>query len=242
MLSRIPRKNSTYACAVAFALIELLVVISIIGLLMSMLLPAIRMVRTAAQGSVCMNNLRQIATAFHAYANDNEDYFPPFANGSNPTNCLFRFYPNLLDDAGLLNVPQWKDQSYGSAIVGVWKCPAVTTANIQWGGGYGMIEDGNGGNHASGYLKSVVRSKTTRSSSRLLISDAENNQGAGAYKTWASSSCPLCAGTWLNRRRPAARHASGRSTNVCFVDGHVALVGWYDLEANIDDVWSHLSQ
>lgn len=55
-----------------FTLIELLVVIAIIALLLAIFVPVIRTARERGQRVVCLSNLRQLTTAWIAYADDHD--------------------------------------------------------------------------------------------------------------------------------------------------------------------------
>ena len=99
-----------------FTLIELLVVISIIGVLISLLLPAVQSAREAARRAQCVNNLKQIGIALFNYENSIGVFPPGYIDyQNNPNNT-----PDLDQGSGwgwaAMSLPFLEQQPLYSAI------------------------------------------------------------------------------------------------------------------------------
>lgn len=107
-----------------FTLIELLVVISIIALLISILLPALRQARNTANAIKCATGLKQISVAAMLYTNDFHDYLPPAQSPADGTLKYELLICNYLsyDLAYLQSIRQRADRDTKPSLV--YFCPS----------------------------------------------------------------------------------------------------------------------
>lgn len=135
-----------------FTLVELLVVITIIGILIALLLPAVQAAREAARRMQCGNNLKQICLALHGY-HESKNCFPPGDVGddvaASSLGAFVMLLPqlelgNLYDQINWQNPPannnwsgpqMWWDDPRNRVVIGtrppVLVCPSDTEPPIE---------------------------------------------------------------------------------------------------------------
>ena len=92
-----------------FTLIELLVVIAIIAILMGILIPTLRKVRSQARAVVCQSNLRQWGILFYTYTEDHDGkwfYHPPESAVSSKYDWYIQMWSYWYDKRDIFLCPE----------------------------------------------------------------------------------------------------------------------------------------
>ena len=196
-----------------FTLIELLVVIAIIGILASMLLPALSMARKAARKSSCVGNLKQCGLSLNAYSNDYNDYYPINRYGSGDTKSR---WSRILIEGSYAPEPKagaktmfccTEQASQGSLNIsaGIWRTDDKVGPLYAYNT-YGMRMNTVGG----GKISSVIRNNKGYADN-YLIADS-----------WSSGDCQMYY-IGYNDKKINIVHSG--VANILFIDGHVKGYG-----------------
>ena len=189
-----------------FTLIELLTVIGVIGILMSILLPALSKANGRAHQINCSSNLRQLQMSFMMYANDHRNRMPPYVSnstylhaGTNWARYTFPYY----NDVRLLDCP--------SSIQGA---PPPTTEGLHlYDGNYAWNYDG------TQYNRGPIHVCIGQPSEGYLVFDSGDQCVIYGANNWENLMEELDL-DFDSRAEGTNRHND--KTNIAFVDGHVA--------------------
>jgi prepilin-type N-terminal cleavage/methylation domain-containing protein/prepilin-type processing-associated H-X9-DG protein len=201
----------------AFTLIELLVVVAIIGVIASLLLPAVATVQGMAKATQCSSNLRQIGVGFVAYAGDNDDFLASIAViGAGTTHRWSELIAPYIGasskvDGSGVNVVNLK----GTVLTG---CPIWKDVK-SWTLGYGMSYYPNRPDQMTAHSRMDYRnadpggvhfnySRLTYPSGRALVAEG--------HDYWTQSAGYVSVPSRMQRHRGGM--------NVLFFDSHVARV------------------
>ncbi len=90
----------------AFTLVEMMVVLVIIGILITLLLPALARTRETGRSTVCLNNLHEIGIGLQIYVQDNQNHLPVMYDRStnNPVAPGATLDVTLLPYIGISNI------------------------------------------------------------------------------------------------------------------------------------------
>ena len=195
-----------------FTMIELLVVISIIGILTTILLPSLQKARKAAIAKVCLSNLKQVGLAAYSYSIDNRDLFVA-----------------RIDLPGINNYDNWwanvmYENNYLPINKAVMTCPSLPVQN-DWetndfkSRAYGIARD-KGGSKRDAYI--IDSDRNMYVNSPLVESPSEFFYYAdSAHDVGGALEQPIVF-FWHNLSDDQNIHTRHNdAANVWFIDGHV---------------------
>ena len=212
-------------------------IIAIIGILASLLLPALFRAKSAAHKAVCINNQRQIGIARQLYANDNDGFLILHSLSGRPWGySLCVGY--LGRDTDLFECPSEKRiprlVAMGEARPGSWGWGYQQNSN-------GMGRDRSWGISGPSWEGPALRESAVASPSRMIVqadgssfgmrNGLNSVTGFGPELPFRLGVRPPFSGLFVHpwyRELTVARRHSGQA-NILFADGHVGSESLHEM-------------
>ncbi len=221
----------------AFTLIELLVVISIIAVLLSILMPALKAAKKRTEAVICQSNLRQVGIAANLYAEAYDNYVP---RGAGTQLWFVEFLPFLGDernDGDYRNVKIYKCKSFPRTGTGLYDVPNSRQTVCY------VMNDWSPSGPWIGHPTKL--SKFRRPNSTIYLADNEagdwrpiiedeNSPEISRCDVFDPGHLPTSDSHDILRGRRIARQRHRDGCNVLFVDWHV---GWVRAEDMTESMW-----
>ncbi|MCM8536570.1 MAG: type II secretion system GspH family protein [Lentisphaeraceae bacterium] len=196
-----------------FTLIELLVVIAIIGVLMTMLMPALSNARKSAKRAVCVSNEKQIGIALSSYFGDSDDYYP-----------TSEFYNKFVgNEAGTNNLDSTRTLNRYLGTGSIALCPGDLGDPLGGAGAKSSFEA-----HGTSYLVAWAYASWGNADFRVMgVTNIFESANAGMF-AFPSKKMVLGDLVWHGNRKMSQAQTRWhddrrRRFNMLFQDGHVSF-------------------
>ncbi len=250
-LSRPRQGQSKQANLAGFTLVELSVLIFVIVVIVGLLSTALNNTQRRALSLGCLNNIRELQTAYHMYTDDNDDSLP--LNMTEPILGSSKLFGGrLTTNSWAVGSPKedvtYRNLEIGSIFpyvksTGVYRCPLDNSRvlghrellrNRSYSVNAYLNGDGAG---VDPRVKTTLSDIVNPSHDKVFvfIEEHELSTWAGNFLVLPQEKFNLTSGSWSST--PADRHNQG--CHLSFIDGHVEYWRWFSPKGSV--VGNHLT-